>query len=218
MSNLAQWNQIYLLDVFLFQTQPGQGVKDKKQEYRKVSSLNSNARRKCQPTPVFLPGKSHGRRNLVGYSLQGSKEQDMTEHTHQTVSCGCSLEEVPSCFYMFTYVDSSTRTNHRLQCPKAKWFIQPIGYYTGLWESRFINFEPLSTVGEYHTPDYQFSFLAVSTVEPKLKYKLKQKYKAKKATKKSELYLQSPRTKPHIFLLQAPTQGLYQCTYFRHDE
>ena len=25
-------------------------------------------RRKCQPTPVFLPGKSHGQRSLVGYS------------------------------------------------------------------------------------------------------------------------------------------------------
>ena len=26
-------------------------------------------RRKWQPTPVFLPGKFHGQRNLVGYSL-----------------------------------------------------------------------------------------------------------------------------------------------------
>ena len=26
---------------------------------------------KWQPTPVFLPGKSHGQRNLVGYSLWG---------------------------------------------------------------------------------------------------------------------------------------------------
>ena len=26
-------------------------------------------RRKWQPTPVFLPGESHGRRSLVGYSL-----------------------------------------------------------------------------------------------------------------------------------------------------
>ena len=25
-------------------------------------------RRKWHPTPVFLPGKSHGQRNLVGYS------------------------------------------------------------------------------------------------------------------------------------------------------
>ena len=28
-------------------------------------------RRKWQPTPVFLPGKSHGQRSLVGYSPQG---------------------------------------------------------------------------------------------------------------------------------------------------
>ena len=28
-------------------------------------------RRKWQPTPVFLPGESHGWRNLVGYSPQG---------------------------------------------------------------------------------------------------------------------------------------------------
>ena len=35
-------------------------------------------RRKWQPTPVFLPGESHGRRNLVGYSPQGCKESDTT--------------------------------------------------------------------------------------------------------------------------------------------
>ena len=28
-------------------------------------------RRKWQPTPVFLPGKSHGWRNLVGYIVHG---------------------------------------------------------------------------------------------------------------------------------------------------
>ena len=30
-------------------------------------------------TPGFLPEKSHGQRNLVGYSLKGRKELDMTE-------------------------------------------------------------------------------------------------------------------------------------------
>ena len=30
-------------------------------------------RRKWQPTPVFLPGKSHGQRSLVGYSPRGHK-------------------------------------------------------------------------------------------------------------------------------------------------
>ena len=37
-------------------------------------------RRAWQPTPVFLPGKSHGQRSLAGCSPQGHKELDMTEH------------------------------------------------------------------------------------------------------------------------------------------
>ena len=37
---------------------------------------------KWQPTPVFLPGKSHGQRSLVGYSPQGRKESDKTEQLH----------------------------------------------------------------------------------------------------------------------------------------
>ena len=36
-------------------------------------------RRKWQPTPVLLPGKSHGWRRLVGYSPWGHRESDMTE-------------------------------------------------------------------------------------------------------------------------------------------
>ena len=41
-----------------------------------------------KPTPVFLPGKSHGQRRLVDYSLWGHKSSDTTErlsacaHTH----------------------------------------------------------------------------------------------------------------------------------------
>ena len=35
-------------------------------------------RRKRQPTPVFLPGKSHGRKSLAGYSPWGHKELDTT--------------------------------------------------------------------------------------------------------------------------------------------
>ena len=42
-------------------------------------------RRKRQPTPVFLPGKSHGQRSLVGYNLLGSKESDTTEKLSDTV-------------------------------------------------------------------------------------------------------------------------------------
>ena len=37
---------------------------------------------KWQPTPVLLPGKSHGQRSLVGCSPWGRKESDMTERLH----------------------------------------------------------------------------------------------------------------------------------------
>ena len=38
-------------------------------------------RRQWQPTPVLLPGKSHGWRSLVGYSLWGREESDTYEAT-----------------------------------------------------------------------------------------------------------------------------------------
>ena len=41
-------------------------------------------RRKWQPTPVLLPGKSHGQRSLVGYSPWGRKESDTNEWLHFT--------------------------------------------------------------------------------------------------------------------------------------
>ena len=51
-------------------------------------------RRKWQPTPVFLPGESQGRRSLVGYRPCGRKESDTTErlhyHYHYTYCSYCS--------------------------------------------------------------------------------------------------------------------------------
>ena len=38
-------------------------------------------RRKWQPTPVFLPGESHGQRSLVGCHLWGCTESNTTEAT-----------------------------------------------------------------------------------------------------------------------------------------
>ena len=55
---------------------------------RKASTLlarpnYSRRRRQWQPTPVFLPGKSHGRRSLVGCRLWSRTEWDTTEATQQ---------------------------------------------------------------------------------------------------------------------------------------
>ena len=43
-------------------------------------------RRKWQPTPVFLPGESHGQRSLVGCSPWGRTESNTTEATWQYVT------------------------------------------------------------------------------------------------------------------------------------
>ena len=46
-------------------------------------------RRQWQPTPVLLPGKSHGRRSLVGCSPWGRWGSDMTERLHFHFSLSC---------------------------------------------------------------------------------------------------------------------------------
>ena len=46
-----------------------------------ILSIHSQ-RRQWQPTPVLLPGKSHGRRSLVGCSPWGHEELDTTEWLH----------------------------------------------------------------------------------------------------------------------------------------
>ena len=60
-------------------------------------------RRKWQPTPVFLPGESHGQRSLVGYSPRGHKGSDTTHthiHTHVSMSIWFQL------YYGNNFVDT----------------------------------------------------------------------------------------------------------------
>ena len=54
---------------------------------RDTGSISGSGRwrRTWQPTPVFLPGKFHGQRSLVGYSLWGHKESDPIEHIQQSL-------------------------------------------------------------------------------------------------------------------------------------
>ena len=46
-------------------------------------------RRQWHPTPLLFPGKSHGRRSLVGCSPWGLKESDTTEWLHFHFSLLC---------------------------------------------------------------------------------------------------------------------------------
>ena len=58
-----------------------------------AESYGNSRRRQWRPTPVFLPGKSHGQRRLVGCCQWGHKELDTTERLHFHFSLSCTGEE-----------------------------------------------------------------------------------------------------------------------------
>ena len=87
--------------------------------------LGKDGRRQWQPTPELLPGKSHGRRSLVGCSPWGREESDTTEqiHFHFSLSCigegngnplQCSCLENPrdggAAWWATVYVVTQSRT------------------------------------------------------------------------------------------------------------
>ena len=51
--------------------------------------IELSRRRQWHPTPILLPGKSHGWRGLVGCSPWGRYESDMTERLHFIFSLSC---------------------------------------------------------------------------------------------------------------------------------
>ena len=51
-------------------------------------------RRKWQPTPVFLPGKSHGQRSLAGYSPGGLIESDTTKQLTTTTKIQINIDHL----------------------------------------------------------------------------------------------------------------------------
>ena len=57
------------------------GIKRVKHDWVTKDSIAHAWKRQWQPTPVLLPGKSHGRRSLVGCSPWGCTESDTTEAT-----------------------------------------------------------------------------------------------------------------------------------------
>ena len=68
-----------------------EGMEPKQKQYPVLDvTSDRNRRRQWYPTPVLLPGKSHGwRRNLVGCSPWGRSESDTTEQLHFHFSPSC---------------------------------------------------------------------------------------------------------------------------------
>ena len=70
-------------------------------------------RRQWQPTPVLLPGKSHGQRSLVGYSPWGHKRVGHDLATKQQLQQQSNLTQCfmnnrfsanGACFYCFVFI------------------------------------------------------------------------------------------------------------------
>ena len=103
-------------------------------------------RREWQPTPVFLPGKSHGQRSLVGHSLWGHRESDMTEysmhvytHTHKALS------------HITTYIYTRSKAKNdflsqlrMLTSPRHSFFFTYIYIFGVKEESLFLHIKTLS--------------------------------------------------------------------------
>ena len=104
--------------------------------------MSCTQRRRWHPTPVLLPGKSHGQRSLVGCSPRGREESDTTEqlHFHFSLSCigegngnplQCSCLENPregGAWWAAVYGVAQSRTQlnrlSSMSCTSALWILE----------------------------------------------------------------------------------------------
>ena len=86
-------------------------------------------RKKWQPTPIFLPGKSHEQRSLMSYSPWGCKESDTTEglsiHTQHLLS---ALSTLITLLYLSSSqqfwnraLNSSNTVRRKVSVRQARW-------------------------------------------------------------------------------------------------
>ena len=73
-------------------------------------------RKKGLPTPVFLPGKSHGQRSLASYSPWGCKESEATEHACTLILC--LVLPLSICIFNFSMLKEKSY-HWRHPCPPA---------------------------------------------------------------------------------------------------
>ena len=66
-------------------------------------------RRKWQPTPVFLPGKSHRQRSLVGNSLWDHAGSDMSKRLSMHINC--VMLAMPANCFMPPFLHLSNENN-----------------------------------------------------------------------------------------------------------
>ena len=83
-------------------------------------------RRKWQPTPVCLSGKSHGQRSLVGYRPWGCKESDTTEQLNDDGNDVCVC-----CVYIYTHTYNNIKNieERNKACDDFKYCFLSMAHY-----------------------------------------------------------------------------------------
>ena len=123
-------------------------------------------RRQWHPTPVLLPGKSHGQRSLVGCSPWGHKELDTIEqlHFHFSLWCTgegngntlqCSCLENPrdgGAWWAAVYgvAQSQTRLTRLHSSSSMKSFLSYLSPYLPSWKKKSVSRLVLSTSLQPH--------------------------------------------------------------------
>ena len=104
---------------------------------------------KWQPTPVLLPGESHGGRSLVGYSPLGHKESDTTERLHFHFQCHNRKCEEELKTLLMKVKEESEKVGLKLTIQKTK--IMASGPITS-WET---DGETVETVSDFYFLGFQ---------------------------------------------------------------
>ena len=114
-----------------------------------IPGLGRSPEKEWLPTPVFLPGESHGQRSLVGYSPWGHKGSDTTEqltHTHK-----------------HTHTHTHTLLYHLIPwpwiCPICQVPVSPFNYRDRDLSARSLSLPSTTETGICHIHQYILSIM-----------------------------------------------------------
>ena len=100
---------------------------------------NIPCRRKWQPTPVLLSGKSHGQRSLAGYGHRVSKSRTSTQPLSMHTHAQCSTENITKCFGVKGYPENTLNHYPNQLMIKNKFFIEKTISLIFQWQPHSVN-------------------------------------------------------------------------------
>ena len=123
-----------------------------------------------QPTPIFLPGESHGQRSLSGYSPWAHKESDTTKFLRtQAAAAAAAAKSLQSCRTLSDPMDCSP----------------PGSSVHGIFQARVLEWVPLAHTNKQTMPSFTHHMGSTSWETGKVNLKC---YGAQKTLEDSKIY------------------------------